>query len=208
MNYFLAIYLGISLITVFTNSPIKAFAVEINSDTEISYVEYANYNLSQKHFQEVSNPLAIKKQELDIQKQNEAQESLNRQQQELQRQQQIAIKKKKTKTKPKVAVNTNFTKPTTAPSGSVESLIYHWTSVYGGDPGYHVKIARCESGLNPNSVGGGGLYLGVYQQHSKYWAARAARYGFAGASPFDANANVAVSIAMMRGGMYSHWGCA
>lgn len=206
MNYFLAIYLGISLVTVFTNTPIQVLAVDIKPNSESSYIEYTNYNIKQKFFQEVSKPLLVEKQQLEMQKQQEEIERLNQQKLTSQRQQNIAKKKA---IKPNLKVVTSVV-PTTPPvaSGSVESLIYYWTSVYGGDPVYHVKIARCESGLNPNSVGGRGLYLGVYQQHAKYWPARAARYGFAGASPFDANANVAVSIAMMRAGMYSHWGCA
>jgi hypothetical protein len=52
------------------------------------------------------------------------------------------------------------------------------------------------------------LYAGVFQQHLGYWPARAARFGFAGASPYDANANIAVSIAMMRTMGYGHWECA
>lgn len=209
MNYFLAVYLGISIVTIFTNNPVLVYAVDLDTTPEISYLTYSDYNSTQDYYSQVSNPLAIEKQRQEELKARQALEEQARQQQIVAQQRQIAIAKQKKKAaKPKVAPNTSYSRPATAPSTGVEGLIYYWTSVYGGDPAYHVKIARCESGLNPNSVGGGGLYLGVYQQHAKYWPARAARYGFAGASPFDANANVAVSIAMMRGGMYSHWGCA
>jgi|GEM_PF-5186851 len=210
MNYFLAVYLGISIVTIFTNNPVQVFAAEIDTNPEISFIEYSNYNNAQDYFLEVSNPKATEKQrQEEIRAQQALQEQARQQQILTNQQKQAAIAKQKKKAvKPKVAPITSYSKPSTAPSTGVEGLIYYWTSVYGGDPAYHVRIARCESGLNPNSVGGGGLYLGVYQQHAKYWPARAARYGFAGASPFDANANVAVSIAMMRAGMYSHWGCA
>lgn len=94
---------------------------------------------------------------------------------------------------------------TSVNSQSIQDLIAYWTGVYGGDVNLHIKIARCESGLNPGSVGGGGLYLGVYQQHKNYWASRAATAGFAGQSPLNANANIAVSIWMMRTSGYHHW---
>ena len=208
MNYFLAVYLGISIVTIFTNNTIQVFAVESNVNPEISYIEHSDYNVAQDYYQQVSSPLEMNRQKQEAIKQQAVVEETNRQLQiaQLLKQQQIVIQKKKIK--PKLAAKVNYAQ--TAPTGgsNVESLIYYWTSVYGGDPGYHVKIAKCESGLNPGSVGGGGLYLGVYQQHSKYWPARAAKAGFAGASPFDANANVAVSIQMMRAGGYGHWGCA
>ena len=73
-----------------------------------------------------------------------------------------------------------------------------------------LSVMRQESGGNPNAKGpmlrGGHRCKGLFQQHSKYWAARAARAGFAGASPFDPTANVAVSAMLSRRGAdWSHW---
>ena len=66
-------------------------------------------------------------------------------------------------------------------------------------------IAKCESGLNPRSDSG--YYKGLFQHDPTYWAGRAAKYGFAGASYFDVDAQIAVSTSMMAGGGWSHWGC-
>ncbi|QQG51134.1 MAG: DUF348 domain-containing protein [Candidatus Saccharibacteria bacterium] len=66
-------------------------------------------------------------------------------------------------------------------------------------------IARCESGFNPRSDSG--FYKGLFQHDPNYWPSRAARYGFAGASYFDVDAQIGVSTSMMAGGGWSHWGC-
>lgn len=78
---------------------------------------------------------------------------------------------------------------------------------YGIDPARFVALARCESGLRSNAVGGGGLYLGLFQQHRDYWAGRAKSAGFAGASPFDpvANASVSAWMGTKWSGGWSHW---
>lgn len=214
MNYFLAIYLGISVITIFTNTPIRVVAAEIDKSYDISYVKYTDYNIAQNYYKHVAGTIEAEKQRQIEQKKLLDQQIAFENKQKLEQEQQQILQNKKAIKANKVAkakvnaTTVSYTAPSSPNSGSVADLIYYWTSVYGGDPEYHIKIARCESGLNPNSVGGRGLYLGVYQQHSKYWEARATRAGFSGASPFDANANVAVSIQMMRSGGYNHWGCA
>lgn len=68
-----------------------------------------------------------------------------------------------------------------------------------------LMIAKCESGFNPRSDSG--YYKGLFQHDPTYWPGRAARYGFAGASYFDVDAQIAVSTSMMAGGGWSHWGC-
>jgi len=72
-----------------------------------------------------------------------------------------------------------------------------------------LRVAECESGLNPRAVGGGGLFLGLYQQHRSYWPQRARSAGYAGVSAFDpvANANVSAWL-VVHGGGWAHWGCA
>ena len=71
-----------------------------------------------------------------------------------------------------------------------------------------LRVAECESGLNPRAVGGGGLYLGLFQQHSGYWPQRARSAEYAGASAFDpvANANVSAWL-VVHGGGWGHWTC-
>lgn len=68
-----------------------------------------------------------------------------------------------------------------------------------------LMIARCESGFNP--LADSGYYKGIFQHDPKYWPGRAERYGFAGASYFDVDAQIGVSTSMMAGGGWSHWGC-
>jgi len=48
---------------------------------------------------------------------------------------------------------------------------------------------------------------GLFQQHPKYWAARAAAVGCAGAAMTDAEANIAASARLAKqGDSWSHWG--
>jgi resuscitation-promoting factor RpfB len=75
----------------------------------------------------------------------------------------------------------------------------------GIDANRVATIAKCESGFNPNADSG--YYKGIFQHDPNYWPARASRYGFAGASIFDVDAQIGVSTQMMAGGGWSHWGC-
>ncbi len=89
--------------------------------------------------------------------------------------------------------------------GDVTSKIYFWASQYGVDGNRALRIAKCESGLNPSITSSNGLYGGVYQQAYKYWPARAASVGLAGANILDADANIKVSIMMMAKDGFYHW---
>lgn len=69
-----------------------------------------------------------------------------------------------------------------------------------------IKVADCESDINPSATGGGGLYRGLFQQHGGYWPGRAKAFGFGGWSAYNGRANAFVSIAMAKGsGWNSHW---
>ena len=77
--------------------------------------------------------------------------------------------------------------------------------VWYKNPELAVKIAMCESGLQPwvkNKYSSAG---GLYQHLARFWPARAAKYWFAWASRFDGEANAYVSISMLRDGWLSHW---
>jgi len=76
---------------------------------------------------------------------------------------------------------------------------------HGIDANRVATIAKCESGFNPTADSG--YYKGLFQHDPNYWPARAERYGYAGASIFDVDAQIGVSTAMMAGGGWSHWGC-
>jgi hypothetical protein len=69
-----------------------------------------------------------------------------------------------------------------------------------------LRVAGCESRFSRRAYHH--PYAGVYQQDVRYWPRRAARFGHRGASPFDAYANVDVSLKMARTTGWGHWGCA
>jgi len=79
-----------------------------------------------------------------------------------------------------------------------------------------VKIARCESTLNPNAVNynyyENGHPSGLFQhltigEYGGYWKARASQYGWSGASVFNAQANAEVTAQMFRDGASNLWEC-
>lgn len=99
----------------------------------------------------------------------------------------------------------------TGPVGNVEQIVRDAAIRYGQNPDYMVKIAMCESTLNPNSVArniiDGGHPSGLFQHVTTYWPARAAKYGYPGASVFDAVANANVTAQMFRDGHQNLWEC-
>lgn len=109
-----------------------------------------------------------------------------------------------------VATTVSATIPPT-PSGDVETIVRQAARKYGVDENYLVKIARCESGLNPNSVNRNyyenGNPSGLFQHISGYWPARAAKYGWSGASVFHAQAQAEVTAQMFRDGLQHLWEC-
>lgn len=94
---------------------------------------------------------------------------------------------------------------------NVEQIVRNAARKYGIDENYFVHIARCESGLNPNAVNynynENGYPSGLFQHLSGYWPARAALYGYAGASVFDATANANVTAQMFAAGQQGLWEC-
>ena len=76
---------------------------------------------------------------------------------------------------------------------------------YGVSVATAVHVAACESGFNPKAYSY--PYAGIFQQDVRYWPARARHYGHRGDSPFDAYANVDVSLRMARTAGWGHWGC-
>lgn len=88
----------------------------------------------------------------------------------------------------------------------VRGMIRSLSRRYGVDPGTALRVARCESGYNPRAYNP--PYAGVFQQSTRYWSRRAANYGHKGASPFEAYANIDVSLKMARAQGWRHWGCA
>lgn len=95
--------------------------------------------------------------------------------------------------------------PPVAGPAEILSKINAASTRLGIDANRVATIAKCESGFNPNADSG--YYKGLFQHDPNYWPARAARYGFSGASIFNAEAQIGVSTAMMAEGGWSHWGC-
>lgn len=89
---------------------------------------------------------------------------------------------------------------------TVRQMIRALARRYEVDAGTALRVAACESGFNPRAYSY--PYAGIYQQSVSYWAARARAYGHPGASPFDAYANIDVSLKMARAVGWGHWGCA
>ena len=89
-----------------------------------------------------------------------------------------------------------------AGSAAIRSLIACEARVWRvpGGPATALSVAACESrflpaAFNPTGCDGAGC-AGLFQQSLRYWAGRAARYGFAGRPPSDPRANVVVSVRM------------
>lgn len=76
---------------------------------------------------------------------------------------------------------------------------------FGIDPEKFIRVAQCESGLRPRAQSPRGTFRGLFQQHYRYWPARARRAGLAGASVFDAQANAVVSAWMIRESGWGAW---
>lgn len=111
-----------------------------------------------------------------------------------------------------------FKAPEPAPApvvqaGSVEEIVRQAARKYGLNENHFVSIAMCESTMNPNaqnrsySENGRDYPSGLFQHLTNYWPARAAKYGYAGASVFDATANANVTAAMWAEGQSRLWEC-
>ena len=96
-------------------------------------------------------------------------------------------------------------------SSNVEQIVRQAARKYGINEEYFLRIARCESGLNPSAVNTGynenGYPSGLFQHLSGYWPARASKYGYGGASVLDATANANVTAGMFRDGASGLWEC-
>lgn len=102
-------------------------------------------------------------------------------------------------------------KPRVEATGDVELIVRQAARKHGIDEDYFVRIAMCESTMNPNAVNHSyyenGNPSGLFQHISGYWPARAAKYGYAGASVFNAEANANVTAGMWRDGQSNLWQC-
>ncbi len=109
-----------------------------------------------------------------------------------------------------VAIEAPIAQPASS-GNSVEEIVRQAARNHGIDENYFVRIAVCESTLNPAAVNKNyyenGNPSGLFQHISGYWPARAEKYGYAGASVFDAVANANVTAAMFAEGHTNLWQC-
>lgn len=89
---------------------------------------------------------------------------------------------------------------------AIRQMIRSLSLRYGVDTAKAIRVAECESGLNPKAYNR--PYAGVYQHSTRFWKKRAASYGHAGESVFDAYANIDVALQMARRSGWGAWGCA
>lgn len=92
--------------------------------------------------------------------------------------------------------------------GDVRGAIAYWAQHYGVNADYLLSVAKCESNFRTNAVGGGGLYLGLFQYAPSTWSGFSANAGVGGASIWDGNAQARTTAWAFANGKSSHWGCA
>jgi soluble lytic murein transglycosylase-like protein len=80
----------------------------------------------------------------------------------------------------------------------------HWDPQ---DVAWAMVIIDCESDGNPYAKNPNSSASGLFQQLARYWDDRARDAGWAGASVFDPEANIAVSAHLFSWGGKSHWEC-
>ena len=131
----------------------------------------------------------------------------------------------KLKASPVKAVVAKVEKPVAAPPVSatgVEEIVRQAARKYGLDENHLVSIAMCESTMNPSAVnydywedqngvamGGVGQKYhpsGLIQHITKYYPARAQKYGYS-TDVFDAYSNANTTAAMFADGLSYLWEC-
>lgn len=90
-------------------------------------------------------------------------------------------------------------------SGSVEQWRPLVTEYFGDLADHAMCVLTHESGGNPNAYNSSSGASGLFQHLPKYWSARSAKAGWAGASIMDPRANVAVAEWLQRTGGWGHW---
>lgn len=93
-----------------------------------------------------------------------------------------------------------------APASSeqeVISVIQQAAAAYGQNPDDMIRVARCESNLNPRAVGAGGMYHGLFQFVPSTFAATP--YG--GQDIYDPWANAHAAAWMWSEGRKAEWVC-
>jgi len=75
------------------------------------------------------------------------------------------------------------------------------------DVPWAMRVMACESGGNPLAKNPRSSASGLFQHLARYWDARSAKAGWAGASIWDPEANIAVAAWLYYVGGPEHWVC-
>ena len=96
--------------------------------------------------------------------------------------------------------------PLIAPPPDVQALIVDAARRWGVDERTLLRIAWCESRFEPQARGAAGL-AGIFQFAPITWSWVAAKAGYPGASPYDAQANIEAAAYLYKTEGPKHWGC-
>src|SRR5256886_13047647 len=91
-------------------------------------------------------------------------------------------------------------------SAEIEAIIRDAAAAQGADAEQLVRVAYCESRLNPGAYNASGA-SGLFQFLPSTWAANSGRAGYAGASVFDPVAAANVAAWMFARGQAAQWVC-
>lgn len=215
--------LGISD-AVKTRNRLDFEAVQIKThESEIKKLDIKNQQLNERYEKVVEEKKADKK---ELERIKKEQDALNKEKARLKAELQAKIESKNrlaNASNDVINAATGTQTASAASGGNVEQIIIAAANKYGVSSSHALRIAKCESTYNPSSVNykywedskgvamgsSGARYYpsGLFQHLTNYWPARAAKYGYAGASVFDAKANANVTMAMWRDGNQGLWEC-
>lgn len=94
-----------------------------------------------------------------------------------------------------------------AERAAVAAIIEAAAREFGQDAALLLKVANCESRLNPRAVGKAGE-IGVFQFLPRTWAKNGARLGYSPADIWDARAQARVTAEMFGRAQQWQWTCA
>jgi soluble lytic murein transglycosylase-like protein len=89
----------------------------------------------------------------------------------------------------------------------IVGLIRDYSVKYGVDPERSIRIAKCESGFNPNAKSKNGLYFGLFQFLPSTFRANAKRLGLQNPNILNPDHNIEVATYMFNLNQYHQWSC-
>ena len=94
---------------------------------------------------------------------------------------------------------------------AIQAIIIKWAEHYGVDSAWLLRIAECESSMNPANINlhysDGGNPSGLFQYVPPTWASFSAKAGLPGANIWDVEAQAQVTAWAFANGLSGHWEC-